>query len=395
MGKSITGKKLDKGITQRKDGLYSARFLSLSGKRKEKHFKDYQEARKWLAKAKAGDEEEVTGAVAANEFDNYTVDEWYQYWMETFKSNLSPNTIRNYKDRYRTDIKPKIGRMKLRDIKPMHCQQIFNSMYKDYSNGTMYQTYICLGSMLRSAVKNGLINSHPFDAVVMPPPKAKGDIHFLTADEQKIFEEEAGFTEKGNAYKLILQTGLRIGELIGLTFDCVDFEKRTIRVEKQLEYRYDIGVWRAGPPKTSNSYRTIPMTQAAYDILSYEAGRRKYRKESPMLDMELTYRDKRSGKMKSFNMRDLVFLSHRKGEPVKNSTYNTALYKICEKAGLKPFCVHALRHTFATRCIERDVPPKTLQIILGHKQISTTMDLYVHVTEESLEKGIELFESAM
>lgn len=117
------------------------------------------------------------------------------------------------------------------------------------------------------------------------------------------------------------------------------------------------------------------------------------RKESLELDRELSYYDTRSAARKTLRMSDLVFISRRKGEPVKNSTYDTALYKICDRAGLKPFCMHALRHTFATRCIERGVQPKVLQKILGHAHLSTTMDLYVHVTGESLVKGMELFES--
>ena len=90
---------------------------------------------------------------------------------------------------------------------------------------------------------------------------------------------------------------------------------------------------------------------------------------------------------------NLIFINFRTGEPVKNSTYDTNLYKICEKAGIKPFCMHALRHTFATRCIERGVNPKSLQKILGHAQLSTTMDTYVHVTDDSLELAMKIFEA--
>ena len=221
-------------------------------------------------------------------------------------------------------------------------------MYQTYANGTMYQTYICVGSMFKSAQRNGVIRDHPLDAVEMPPPKDKTEIHYLTLDEQRIFEEEAGFTDKGHAFNLILQTGLRTGELVGLTFDCTDFDKRTITVEKQLEYRFSEGYWRAGPPKTRHSYRTVPLTGAAYDILKAEDERRAYRKESLLLNEELPYYDKKSCTMKVLKMKDLVFVSKRTGEPVKNSTYDTALYKVCDRAGLKPFCMHALRHTFAT-----------------------------------------------
>jgi len=393
MGKSLTGKNLEKGITQRKDGFYSARFISMSGKRREKHFKDYQEARKWIAKARFEDEEECTGAPGAIRFRDMVLDEWFEYWMKTFKSQLSPNTLRNYRDRYTNDVKPRIGRMKIRDIMPIHLQQIFNSMYQTYANGTMYQTYICVGAMLKCAMRNGVIRTHPLDSVEMPPPKEKGEIHFLTVDEQRIFEEEVAFTEKAPVFNLVLQTGLRAGEVIGLTFDCVDLEKKVITVEKQLEYRYEEGYWRAGSPKTRCSYRKIPMTDIAFKILKAESDCRAYRKEAPLLKKELPYYDKKSGTTKVLKMEDLVFISKRTGEPVKNSTYNTALYKVCENAGLEPFCMHALRHTFATRCIERGVQPKVLQKLLGHASVSTTMDRYVHVTEESLAKGMELFET--
>ena len=106
-------------------------------------------------------------------------------------------------------------------------------------------------------------------------------------------------------------------EMIGLTWDAIDWKKRTLTVNKTLEYRHKQGHWRAGPPKTVSSYRTIPLTERAYDILK---------------------------------------------------------------------AVHA------TRAIERGMPPKTLQKLLGHASIKTTMDRYVHVTEESLVAGVRQFE---
>ena len=91
---------------------------------------------------------------------------------------------------------------------------------------------------------------------------------------------------------------------------------------------------------------------------------------------------------------DQVFLC-RKGEPVKNSTYDTALFKICDKVGIKRFSMHVLRHTFATRCIEAGMMPKTLQKILGHSNIGITMNLYVHITEDEKRKEIELVAGAL
>ena len=92
-------------------------------------------------------------------------------------------------------------------------------------------------------------------------------------------------------------------------------------------------------------------------------------------------------------MRDLVFINWRTGEPAKNSSYDTHLYKLCDKAGIKRFCMHALRHTYATRAIESGMHPKVLQKLLGHASIQTTMDRYVHVTDDSLTNGVRQFEA--
>ena len=91
-------------------------------------------------------------------------------------------------------------------------------------------------------------------------------------------------------------------------------------------------------------------------------------------------------------MRDLVFINWRTGEPAKNSSYDTHLYKLCDEAGIEKFCMHALRHTYATRAIESGMQPKVLQKLLGHASIKTTMDRYVHVTAESPDYAIKQFQ---
>lgn len=92
-------------------------------------------------------------------------------------------------------------------------------------------------------------------------------------------------------------------------------------------------------------------------------------------------------------MHDLVFVNWRTGEPAKNSSYDTHLYKLCDEAGIKRFGMHALRHTYATRAIEAGMQPKVLQRLLGHASIKTTMDRYVHVSSDSLVNGVKLFEA--
>ena len=181
--------------------------------------------------------------------------------------------------------------------------------------------------------------------------------------------------------------------MIGLTWDAVDLEKCTLTVNKTLEFRHNQQVWRAGPPKTQTSYRTIPLTNRAVHLLRELRELRKTQKLSEELAQVLTYTDRRTGKASSLVLSDLVFINFRTGLPAKNSSYDTHLYKLCEKAGIPPFSMHTLRHTYATRAIESGVQPKVLQKLLGHASIQTTMDTYVHVTDDSMSKAIRQFEA--
>lgn len=389
MGKSLKGKECGKGIRQRKDGLYSARFVDKLGNRHEKYFATIPEARNWIEESKYADKHE--GIFVPTET---TVDEWFEFWIENIVGDLAPNTLRNYRERYTFNIQPVIGKMAIANVKPMHCKKVLLQMDETYAGSTIRQTYIAMGTMLKAALMNDLIIKHPMNGVrYTKPVRAKDDIKFLTREEQRIFLEAAKRSHNYNQYALILETGLRTGELIGLTWDAIDFEKRTLTVNKTLEYRHKQGYWRAGPPKTPQSYRTIPLTERAHNILKEIWDNREYRKKSPLLSETLEYIDRRTGATSQLVMGDLVFINFRTGEPAKNSSYDTHLYKLCDEAGIKRFCMHALRHTYATRAIEAGMQPKVLQKLLGHASIKTTMDRYVHVTTESMDQAIKQFEN--
>lgn len=388
MGKSLRGKECGKGICQRKDGLYSARFVSSEGKRQVKCFSSLPEARNWLEDAKYADKHENIFVPS-----DMTVDVWFGFWIENIVGDLAPNTLRNYRERYKQNIQPIIGKMLLSDVKPMHCKKVLLSMDADYAGSTIRQTYITMGTMFKAAKMNDLIAKHPMDGVRFTKPvRATDDIKFLTRDEQRVFLETAKRSRNYNQYTLILETGLRTGEMIGLTWDAIDFEKRTLTVNKTLEFRHGEQYWRAGPPKTQHSYRTIPLTDRAYEILKGIWDSRPEQKESPTLDKALEYIDRRTGVSSRLVMRDLVFINWRTGEPAKNSSYDTHLYKLCDEAEIEKFCMHALRHTYATSAIESGMQPKVLQKLLGHASIKTTMDRYVHVTAESLDYAIKQFQ---
>ena len=319
MGRNLKGKELGEGIYQQANGTYCARFIDRFGKRKSKRSKKLQEVRQWLADAtyinEHSDIEQAT---------NMMVDAWFEYWIDVKKKTVRPNTVRNYTERYNKNIQKIIGRKILTEVKPIHCQKIFTDMAEEgYKTSTIYQTRIALFNMLEFAKENEVILSNPCKKSVksdMGKPSQKKEA--LTIDIQKKFIEYAKGQSYENQFRFILQTGLRTGELVGLKWEDIDFSKKAIRIQRSMEYRYSVGEWRIGEPKS-------------------KAG------------------------------------------------YDTALFKICDKAKINRFSMHVLRHTFATRCIEGGMMPKTLQKILGHSNIGITMNLYVHITEDEKQKEID------
>lgn len=391
MGKDLKGKELGKGLGQRKDKYYYAKY-SYHGKKGQQSFHTLVEAKNWRQEQLyLCRHPELRTATSPD----MTVDAWFNRWLKDVVGNRAPNTLRNYRERYEHNVQPFIGSMLLRDVKPMDCQMILNAMESDYAGSTIRQTYMTMGTFFKSAKDNGFIDRHPMDGVrYTKPVRAVDDIHFLTVDEQKRFLEAAKGSHNYAQYALILETGLRTGEMIGLTWDAIDWEKRTLTVNKTLEFRYKQDEWRAGPPKTESSYRTIPLTDTAYDILWEIYDTREYRNESRDLSTVLTFMDRKTGQKRKLVMRDLVFINWRTGMPAKNSSYDTHLYKLCDDAGIKRFCMHALRHTYATRAIESGMQPKVLQKLLGHASITTTMNRYVHVTDDSMQKAVAQFAKA-
>lgn len=265
MGRNLKGKELGEGIYQQANGTYCARFIDRFGKRKSKRSKKLQEVRQWLADAtyinEHSDIEQAT---------NMMVDAWFEYWIDVKKKTVRPNTVRNYTERYNKNIQKIIGRKILTEVKPIHCQKIFTDMAEEgYKTSTIYQTRIALFNMLEFAKENEVILSNPCKKSVksdMGKPSQKKEA--LTIDIQKKFIEYAKGQSYENQFRFILQTGLRTGELVGLKWEDIDFSKKAIRIQRSMEYRYSVGEWRIGEPKSKAGYRTIPLTDETIRILT-------------------------------------------------------------------------------------------------------------------------------
>lgn len=247
---------------------------------------------------------------------------------------------------------------------------------KEYKSSSILKTKSVLKLMLESAVENELIDKNPCGKKTKSNVGTSSKVReaLTLAEHKKLLEvvDETGYADQ---YKFALQTGIRAGELIALQWDDIDFKRNIIIIQRTAHYRNHPGEWEFGDPKTGSGKRTIPLTKEAAMLL-------KKQKLKPRPDII------------SPCFQNLVFLS-KNGTPISNQSYDVILKRLCKKYNLPKISMHILRHTFATRCIEAGMQPKTLQKILGHSNISMTMDLYVHVTEDQKQKEIKEIEQSL
>lgn len=372
MGKSLKGKELGKGISQRKDGLYSARFVKRNGQRVQKYFNNLPECRKWIAEEQFKDEHSSLEAL-----DDMIVGAWFEYWINEVKGQTIRNsTKRGYLLLFEKHIKPVLGEMRVSDVRSIHCQKVLNQMVEqNLKQGSINDVRMKMHAMFECAVENKMITHNPVSRSVKSlSHKTSEQREAMTLAEQKIFFEallKTKYEKKyGNQFRLILQTGLRCGELAALQWGDIDFNNKVMHITKSMSVWYPNKHWVIEKPKTKAGIRDIPLTEQAIYIL------KKQKEQNKILSLiPLEYAN-------------YVFLNE-KGMPISNANYDAAMRRMCNKYGLRRISMHILRHTFATRCIEAGMKPNVLQKILGHTKLSVTMDLYVRVTEDEKYKEMQ------
>lgn len=385
MGKSLQGKELGQGITQRKDGRYQARFTNRFGKRQTIYAKTLSEVRQKLRNEQYEDEKKLN--VVSSDM---ALDEWYEVWMETCKKNCRNTTKNNYANSYKR-IKESLGWRKLNNINLIIMQQAFNELKTDMSRKDTRRILI---DMYNKAMDADLVLKNiPMQVnTIVNKDSNTEEPRVLTLEETDYFLEEAQHYRYYNPFSLALETGMRIGEILGLKWSDIDFANQTIYVNRTLVYvtckdkdnpKYGKKIYEFHEPKTEKGKRKIPMTLRAYQIL----------KNQKLWKDEVIAK----GKVAPEGFEDLVFVTTRNAPISRNDTdlvMKLISDRIAEKhEGFKPLTPHTLRHTFATRCIERGMNPKTVQIILGHSNVNITMNLYCHVTEDTLFAEMNKFET--
>ena len=373
----------DGNIRQRRNGVWEARYTAgydLNGKQIQKsvYASDERAVKRKLRMALA---EVEMGQVA---YGTGTLGEWLDSWMKDYKFRaLEPITYTQYTRIIETIIKPAIGQKKLASIKTPDIQKFINSLQRDgirqdsgtggYSTAYIQKIRNMLHDAFDQAATNGMIIRNPVNGVEMPK-QTKPQIRVLSHDEQERFIKALDGFELRPMFMLALCTGMRRGELLGLTWDCVDFRNKTITVRQSAtRYKDPVtgqAVHTIKEPKTWTSYRKIPMVDNIVPILRNHMQSQRVHMMDP-----------------NWNPNDLVFCSS-KGTIIEANTVNRYLNQIIKRAELEKFSMHALRHTFATRMMEAGVPAKVVQEMLGHKDVALTLNTYTHVTLDTAHREI-------
>jgi len=397
--------KLPKGITRCRDGRYQARYTS-DGHRYSLYGRDVEELALRLEQAKKQAQEKKKAEEQYREMlqlreqeaprCGLTLNQWYELWLREYKcTTVKQGTVDSYRCMYEYYIRDVMGDKMLAEIRSDELQRFFNDMNRSgYSKSTLSLTSVVIGSMFRQAVKNDLISRNPVDACILPRGRRKvAERQALSERQQERLLEAAHGNPAEGILRLALGTGMRIGEITGLQWSDINWKKNELYVRTTLKQHREKRNFYLDLPKTGSSARTIPLLPEMVRVLKQEQNRRKEEKrEAGVMWRPLP------------GMEQLVFLQ-KDGMPVSGQLVRQQLGRLVDemngsqssaarrksgkgagKAEAEPMphlTPHVLRHTFATRAIERGIPPKVVQELLGHSSITMTLDLYTHVLPQT------------
>jgi len=380
-------------IRQRKDGRWEGLY-TVNYKRKSVYGKTKEDVRKKLNKI----ENEIDSGVYV-EKTNITFGAWLDEWLEVYaKPTVKLSTYGSYEGYIRNHIKPEIGKVKLKDLRADILQKFINKKLIDgrcdkikdektnklvnkkggLSEKTIKNMYNMIHSALKQAYKNGLVYQNVSELITLPKQK-RNEMCVLSLCEQKALQEAVQDERLGIGIILTLFTGLRLGELLGLKFDDIDFKAKTITIRRTLnrlkvfdtpDKKTDIVM---GEPKTDRAKRTIPLQDFLIPLL-------KQHHVNIMREKLLAgnlYTDEN------------FVICNEFGKYLEPRTYQDFYKRMLKKADIPNTNFHTLRHTFATRALENGFDVKVLADILGHADASTTLNKYAHALPDHKKTSME------
>lgn len=375
MGKRSNG---EGTIFKRKDGRWCAAYFDEDYHRHYVYGKTQAEIKKKLKQKMENPQIQVK-----KEDTSISVQDWMLYYLENYKKNeIKETTYGAYLELYRKHIKnSKVGKTKLGKLSSNQLQKYYNEKKTEgYNPKTIKHIFTLLNSAFDKAVQLKMITENMNKLVVLP----KREIYqasVLTAKEVKKILTEAKEDELYPIVALTLYTGLRKGEVMALKWKNVDMEKKELYVEGSLcrvlkeidengKSRYEYKVLE---PKTLKSKRIVPLLPVAIEALEIQ---KKWQEEDKRKYIDI------------YNDQDFVF-AKEDGNYLNQRGFMDKYHQFLKRYGISDVRFHDLRHSFASLLLEAGESPKIIQELLGHSTITTTMDIYAHVTKRGKIGAIE------
>lgn len=308
------------------------------------------------------------GATQARPEDVITVGQWLDTWLKEYLADVKPNTALQYESVVRLHLKPAFGDVLLKDLRTPMIQKFYNKMRDDgVSPKYIKNIHGILHRALDMAMRVEYLTKNPSTYTIRPKVVEKPVVPLDAPEQKKLFE-----ALKGNPFETLFLTatftGMRIGELIGLTWDCVDFENEVIYVEKQLVQTRKKGQkYRFGTLKNGKTRVIAPAPYIMQVLKKHKIAQAEQR----LLMGDL---------WNPGEFPNLVF-THKDGSHYSQPTIWKEFQDILAAAGLEHHRVHDLRHTFAVNSLRAGDDIKTLQENMGHYSAAFTLDRYGHVTD--------------
>ena len=388
--KDSRGYALKTGECQRSDGRYSYAYTDKEGKRHTVYASSLADLRKRERQIVR----DIEDGIDAHAPEKVTLNQLFDKYFSQ-KYDLKPTTRANYKycfDRY---VRESFGKRKITDIKYTDVKEYYYSIIQDrcLSSATLDNIHTTLHPTFQMGVRDGLLRINPTDGVMAEIKKSrfwdKKKRRSLTIPQQKELTEFLKNNREFHGWApviiILLGTGMRIGECMGLRWDDLDFEKRMISVNHNLTDRpYEDGKFarHIQTPKTRAGARTIPMIDEVFEAFLEEYEMQKCMGfSSQTIDGYTNFVFLTDGgsvmSASSVNRAiKLIIKAHNDAEEAKAKEENR------EPVMLPDFSAHILRHTFCTRLCENETNLKMIQSVMGHADISTTMDIYADATDE-------------
>lgn len=355
-------------------------------KKTKRRFKTLKEAK--LAHAQLKLEVHSKGV---NSINNYTFKDVYELWMANHQNEVRGTTLANKKSKFKARILPKFGHIKIKDIKPFYCQKVVNEWAKELK--TIQDYTIQANLVFKFAIKMEFIEKNPMEFVVIPRNKEENYYtepfkNFLTKEELKQFMkilEEEGNTQYTCLFRVLAFCGLRKGEALALHWSDIDWDNKTININKTTAWVNKKMILQ--PPKTKDSIRIISVDSKTLKLF------KRWKNEQVDFYKQFGFEVTNDKNQPIFSR-----YVHKRNtmDYMREATPNDILTHFYERhPGLKEITIHGFRHTHASLLFESGANPKDVQARLGHSDIQTTMNIYTHVTNSSRERVATLFNDFM